>query len=190
MFFEGRCCIFEFMNHINLLLIIILVASCTNKEVPESLRRDFSNEEQKIIIHSKKIIKEAYFGTLITIDNEGQPRARVMEPFTPDENFIIWLATNPKSRKVAQIEKNSLVTLHYYDKANFGYVSLMGSAYLINDESIKASKFKEGWDQFYKNQKEDYLLIKFIPKTLELISIPNKFTGDSITWKPHQVLLR
>ena len=156
----------------------------------EEIRQDFTTEEQKIIKASKQIIKDMYFGTFITVDQNGQPRARVMEPFEPDKNFIIWMATNPNSRKVIQLKNNSSATLHYYDKSKFGYVSLLGNAFLVNDETIKATKFKKGWDQFYKNQKEDYLLIKFIPKTLELISIPNKFTGDSLTWKPHQVQLR
>ena len=70
------------------------------------------------------------------------------------------------------------------------YVSLMGNAYLVNDKTIKAQKFKEGWDKFYPNKKEDYLLIKFTPETLELISVNNKYPGDSVTWKPHQVILR
>ncbi len=153
-------------------------------------RVDFSAQEQKIITQSKKIIQNTYFGTFITIDEKGQPRARVMEPFVPTDDFIIWLATNPKSRKVHQIRNNSKVTMHYFDKTNLGYVSLMGNATLVNDEAIKATKFKDGWDKFYPNQKEDYLLIKFVPEILELISIPNGFTGDSLDWKPHGVVLR
>ena len=173
------------------ILCLILLFSCDEKEkIVVEIRQDFSIEEQKILKEAKQIIKDTYFGTLITIDKKGQPKARVMEPFSPDENFIIWLATNPRSRKVTQLKNNPKATLHYYNKTNFAYVSLYGNAFLVNDDSIKATKFKEGWEQFYKNQKEDYLLVKFIPKTLELISISNKYTGDSITWKPHQVILR
>lgn len=179
------------MRKVVFVLFIVLFFSCDDVTVvSEKIRTDFNQEEQKIIKTSKKIIKETYFATVITVDNTGQPRARVMEPFEPTENFIIWLATNPKSRKVSQIKQNNAMTLHYFDKANLGYVSLMGTAFLVDDETIKASKFKDGWDKFYKNQKEDYLLIKFVPKTLELISIPNNFTGDEVTWKPHQVELR
>ncbi len=170
--------------------IFAFLACTTVNSTQEEIRDDFTQEEQKIINLSKEIIKETYFSTLITVDKKRQPRARVMEPFEPDKNFIIWLATNPKSRKVAQLKNNSRATLHYFDKNNLGYVSLMGNAFLINDEVIKSQKFKDGWDKFYKNQKEDYLLIKFIPKTLELISISNQYNGDSLTWKPHQVYLR
>jgi len=170
---------------------IFTFLSCTNvSSIQQEIRDDFTQEEQKIINLSKEIIKETYFATLITVDKNGQPRARVMEPFEPDKNFIIWLATNPKSRKVAQLKNNSKTTLHYFDKNNLGYASLMGNAFLVNDEVIKSQKFKDGWDKFYKNQKEDYLLIKFIPKTLELISVTNQYNGDSLTWKPHQIRLR
>lgn len=174
----------------NKLLLLLFIFSCSGIEIDKVFRNDFSNEEQKIISQSKEIIKNTYFGTFITIDKNGQPRARVMEPFAPDENFIIWLATNPKSRKVSQIKNNPKTTLHYFDKSNLGYVSLMGKATLVNDEATKATKFKDGWDKFYPNQKEDYLLIKFVPEMLELISIPNGFTGDSLDWKPHRVELR
>jgi len=179
------------MKYLLFAISIFTFLSCTIvNSAQEEIRDDFTLDEQKIINLSKEIIKETYFSTLITVDKNGQPRARVMEPFEPDKNFIIWLATNPKSRKVAQLKNNSKATLHYFDKNNLEYVSLMGNAFLINDNTIKSQKFKDGWDKFYKNQKEDYLLIKFIPKTLELISIPNEFTGDSLTWKPHKVQLR
>jgi general stress protein 26 len=179
------------MNYFYTIIFIIIFFSCDKKEnITEKIRQNFSVEEQKIIDVSKQIIKNAYFSTLITVDKKGHPRARVMEPFAPDKNFIIWLATNPKSRKVTQIQNNATATLHYYDKTNFGYVSLYGKAFLVNDETIKAHKFKKGWDKFYKNQKEAYLLIKFVPENLELISIPNKYIGDAMTWKPHQVILR
>jgi general stress protein 26 len=179
------------MKYFLFTISIFTFLSCTTVNSPqEEIRNNFTQEEQKIINLSKGIIKETYFATLITVDKNGQPRARVMEPFEPDNNFIIWLATNPKSRKVAQLENNSRATLHYFDKNNLGYVSLMGNAFLVNNEVVKSQKFKDGWDKFYKNQKEDYLLIKFIPKTLELISVTNQYNGDSLTWKPHQVRLR
>jgi general stress protein 26 len=123
------------------------------------------------------------------LDAKNQLRARIVEPFLPEKNHIIWMATNPKSRKVTQLKRNSTTTLHYFDKNKLAYVSLMGNAYLVTDDSIKNTKWKVGWEKFYPNRTTDYLLIKFVPKTLELISISNGFFGDKTTWKPHKVVL-
>lgn len=171
--------------------LILLLNSCKRDNwIAESLIIDFTSEEQKIIATAKVIIDDSYFGTLITIAQNGQPKARVMEPFAPDNDFIIWMATNPKSRKASELRANSTTTLHYFNKNKMEYVSLMGNAFLVDDETIKTQKFKDGWDKFYPNKKEDYLLIKFIPHTLELVSVGSNYPGDSITWKPHQVTLR
>lgn len=171
-------------------LLLIFGIGCTSPESSSTFRKNFTKDEQQILALARTIIKDTYFTTFITLDAHNQPRARVMEPFAPDEEFIIWLATNPRSRKVTQLQANPTVTLHYFDKGNLGYVSLMGKASLVNDDQIKASKWKDGWENFYPNKKKDYLLIKFVPESLELISIPQKYTGDSITWKPHHVDLR
>lgn len=179
------------MKNLVFLIVLLFTVGCKQKvAINPSPRTDFSQEEKAIMKAARDIIKQCYFGTLITLDETGQPRARIMEPFEPNEHFEIWLATNPKSRKVTQIKYNPAATMYYFDKMNMGYVSLMGSAYLVNDNAIKNEKWKDGWERFYKNREKDYLLIHFIPKTLELISIPNGFTGDSINWKPHLVKLQ
>ncbi len=171
-------------------LFLNLFFSCNSNEVALEYRTDFTPSEQEIIAQSKKIIEDCYFATCISVDREGQPRARIMEPFSPDPDFTIWMATNPKSRKVGQIEHNAKTTLHYFDKKTLSYVSLYGRAYIVNDSLTKANKWKDGWEKFYKNRDKAYLLIQFIPNTLEMISITRGYTGDAQTWQPHQVILR
>ncbi len=177
-------------NKIIPFLLLILFISCTFPETTVVFRTDFSAKEKEILDMSRKVIEDCYFTSFVSIDTKGQPRVRVMEPFAPEADFTIWMATNPKSRKVNQIKANPKTSLHYFDKSKMSYVSLMGNAYIINDSVIKAKKWKKGWERFYPNQTDGYMLIKFVPNTLELINIPKGFTGDSITWKPHQVLLR
>jgi general stress protein 26 len=177
------------MKYFSILFLFLIQVSCNQKRQQVQYRTNFSQQEQEILVVSRKIITDCYFGTFISIDQNGQPRARVMEPFAPEDDFTIWMATNPKSRKVAQIENNLRATLHYFDKNSMGYVSLMGKAFIINDKAIKSQKWKDGWEKFYQNQEDAYLLIKFIPETLELISISNGFTGDESTWQPHRILL-
>ncbi len=178
------------ISKIPLLFIVLLFTSCSNDKKDVVFRTNYSDNEQKIMHEADSIIKSAYFTTLITLDNKNQPRARVVEPFSPEKNYIIWMATNPNSRKVKQLQNNPTATLHYFNKSKLAYVSLMGKAYLVNDDSIKKVKWKNGWEKFYPDKKKDYLLIKFIPKTMELISITDGFIGDKKTWKPHQVILQ
>ncbi|GEM_PF-433984 len=176
------------MKNLFYLLLLFGLFSCNPKqEKQQTIRTDFTKKEQDILSAARRIIDSAYYGTLITLDQDNQPKARVMEPFRPNKDFTIWLATTPRSRKVQEIRNNPIATMHYFDKNRIGYVSLMGKAFIIDDDKIKSQKWKAGWDRFYKNQKDDYLLIKFIPKTLELISIPEGFVGDKKTWMPHQV---
>ena len=174
----------------SLFILFFIILSCVSTPKNNNYRRDFTSSEKEIIQVSKELISKANFVTLISIDQNGQARARTMEFFQPDANFEIWMATNPKSRKVAQIQANSKVTLHYFDKTQLGYVSLMGNAYIVNDEATKSSKWKDGWEKFYPNKTTDYMLIRFVPETLEYIGILKGFTGDENTWAPHRVMLR
>ena len=172
------------------IFLISLTISCNTKIEHKSFRKEFNLEETKTLKIADSIIKSAYYTTLITLGTNNQPRARIVEPFLPEKDYTIWMATNPKSRKVNQLKNNSKTTLHYFDKNKLAYVSLMGNAYLINNDSIKNEKWKDGWEKFYPNKNKDLLLIKFVPNTLALISISDGFFGDKITWKPHWVQLR
>ena len=172
------------------MFIAFLFSAChTNTPNNVVFKTSFSLEEQKILRIADSIINSAYYASLITLDANYQPRARIVEPFSPEKNYVIWMATNPKSRKVTQLKNNSSTTLHYFDKNKLAYVSLMGNAFLVNDIASKNRFWKDGWENFYPNKDKDYLLIKFVPKSLELISISDGFTGDNTTWKPHLVTL-
>ena len=173
------------------IFLFSLIFACNTSSIKEKkLKKEFTLVEEAILLEAKSIIESSYFCTLITQDKNGQPRARVVEPFLPEKDFTVWMATNPKSRKVAQLKNNSKTTLHYFDKSKLAYVSLMGDAYLVNDSILKTQKWKEGWEKFYPKRDKDYLLIKFVPHTLELISPSKNYSGDKTTWKPHQVILR
>ncbi len=86
---------------------------------------------------AREIIKSTGTCALITIDSEGGPRARAMETLIPDDDFIIWFGTNPKSRKVSQIKNDSKVTIYYLDKDESGYVMLYGNAEIVDDKKAK-----------------------------------------------------
>jgi len=155
---------------------------------PDSKPQNQKNDHELILMAAREIILASGKCALITLDERGLPQVRTMDPFEPESDFTIWLATNPKSRKVNQIRNNPNVTLYYADKNDNGYVSIYGTAELVNDQKEKNKRWKEEWKGFYPNREEAYLLIKVIPFRMEFINYKAGHAGDPITWQPEIVL--
>jgi hypothetical protein len=66
---------------------------------------------------ARSIIEKARFGTFITLGEKGEPQARIVDPFAPDSSFIVWVGTNPLTRKVSQIKRDGRVTFLWFDTA-------------------------------------------------------------------------
>ena len=138
---------------------------------------------------AREIMMASKTCTLITMDKEGRPAARIMDPFPPDEDFTVWFGTNPKSRKVGQIEHDPRVTLLYVSQDISGYVMVQGTARTVNAPEEKARHWKSVWEQFYPDKEENYLLIRVTPLRFEVVSYPHGITGDAVTWEPQSVTL-
>ena len=145
------------------------------------------SENSKLMNAAREIMTSAETCALITLDREGRPRVRAMDPFLPENDFTVWFGTNPKSRKVDQIKKDSSVTLYYLENNNSGYVMIHGIAQIVNNQQEKEKRWKVEWEAFYPNKSEDFLLIKVSPEWMEVISYAHGVVGDSITWEPPRV---
>jgi general stress protein 26 len=167
-----------------LLLLFVLLNGTTLVQSQEPLTRD------QLITAAREIMAAARYCTLITLDSSGRPQARTVDPFSADRNMVVWLGTNPRSRKVAQIRRNPRVTLHYFDREAQAYVTILGSALLVNDPQEKERRWKEEWREFYPDRAKDYLLIVVKPERLEVINVNKGILGDPVTWKPQSVNFR
>ncbi|MFQ5771354.1 MAG: hypothetical protein ACE5HX_12510, partial [bacterium] len=78
-------------------------------------------------------------------------------------------------------------TLYYSDDKGVGYVAIIGTAILVDDPKEKVVWWKKEWDEFYKDQKESYLLIKVIPEKLEILNYKHGILGDTETWRTPSV---
>lgn len=166
---------------------LILIALCfiiitpfelhsQNAEVNES-------KKEKLIVAAREIIDASGTCALITLDDESIPMVRIMDPFPPEGDFTVWFGTNAESRKVDQINNNPNVTLYYQDSDASGYVVIHGTAQIIDDQKEKRKRWKDGWEAFYPNNREGYLLIKVSPDWMEILSVSRGIMGDSITWQ-------
>lgn len=139
---------------------------------------------------ARELIAGAAYGTLITLGQDGHPQARTVDNFPPEADFTVWIGTNPRTRKVAEIRRDPRVTLHWFDPKRLGYVTLIGRARLVNDSTEKARRWKPEWAGFYPDRNRDYLLVEVRPLRLEVVSPSQGITGDSLTWRPPTVDLR
>ncbi len=137
---------------------------------------------------ARKVVEQARYCSLITIGSDGRAESRIVDPFVPEADWTVWIATKPVTRKVEQIRKNPRVTLSYWNEGSMGYVTLLGDAELVDDPVEKAKRWKPEWAQFYgdENRGADYLLIRVTPRRLEVVSIADGLNGDPETWMPAQ----
>jgi general stress protein 26 len=131
-----------------------------------------------LLIYARIIVDSSNSRVLVTVDETGKPRARTMSPFTPEEDWTIWLGTFPTSRKVKQIKSNPNVVVFYYDVESYSYVNVTGTARLVNDPDLKAKYWKEGWKRFYPDREKDYVLIEVTPQRIEVCSFKYDLLWD------------
>lgn len=143
---------------------------------------------ESLIATAREIMKTARYCALITVDSSGRLHARTMDPFPPEENMLVWLATNPKSRKVGEISHNDHVTLYYFVSEDQAYVAISGRARIVRGSREKARHWKDEWKDFYPDR--NYLLIAVRPEKLEVVSVKHAIIGDSIRWTPPAVTFK
>ncbi len=144
----------------------------------------------ELIAVAREIMLAARYCALVTLDSRGRPQVRTMDPFPAGEDLVVWLGTNRKSAKVAEIRINSRVALYYFDSATQGYVTISGIARLVDSRQEKAKRWKDEWKAFYPDREKSYLLIAVTPEKLEVVNEKKGITGDPIMWTPPAVTFR
>jgi len=139
-----------------------------------------------IIKAAADLMTRARYCALVTIGEGGQPQARVVDAFAPEDDLTVWIATKPVTRKVAQIRADPRVTLFYFDAGDPGYVTLIGTAELVTDAAARRAHWKPAWAGFYKDEYrgDDYLLIRVKARRLEISSARHHLANDPDTWRP------
>ena len=140
----------------------------------------------EVLAAANEIMQAARYCTLVTIGPGGQPQARIVDPFPPDPDLTIWIATNPLTRKVAEIRRDPRVTLLYFNPATFEYVTVVGTVVLDTDSRHKAEHWKPEWAALYQDQNrgDDYQLLRVKPSRLEVVSVRRGIRNDPKTWRP------
>ena len=164
------------------LLVFVLVGT---PRIDAQRQSTFKPED--LIAAAREIMATTRYCALITSNGHGRMNARTMDAFAPDEKMIVWLATNPRSRKVAEIRRHRRVLLYYFDRENQAYVTLHGVARLVSDPQEKLRHWKDDWKAFYPDRDKGYLLIVVRPSKLEVVNTKTGIVGKSRAWDPPSV---
>lgn len=162
------------------------------KEASDDLYR--VDDPATIIAAAREIIKEDYIGVLVTIDEQGMPRARPVGVGPPKDDWSLWVSTRRGSRKTRQIAANAKAALHFgFDDTpnnhkNSYYASFMGLASVYTDAATIAAfgpgeKYRHLWPE-YPN---DMALIRLKPQRLEVMG--KGIIPSEAIWQPQGVML-
>lgn len=115
------------------------------------------------------------YSNLITIDDSGIPKGRMMENLPVEEDLVFWFATGNQSSKVQEIRNNPNASVFLYRPSDHSSISALGSAEIVTDDAVKREKWRDKWTVFWKDGPSDpaYTLIKVVPKKIVYLDYAN-----------------
>jgi general stress protein 26 len=136
-----------------------------------------------VLYAAREIMRETTYCALVTIDSTGQPQIRTMNPYPANDEFITWFATSRNSRKVRELKNNPKVCVYYADHVNAkGYVNITGTAEVIDDKDFLIKMKRDYW-QGMPNWQDIFVLIKVVPRRVEVINYKHGLNNDPVTFR-------
>jgi len=141
-----------------------------------------------LVAAARDIMTAQTYCALITLDAAGRPQVRTMNPFAPDEDMTVWIATNTNTRKAEEIRRDPRVTLYYADDAKpTGYVAMTGRATLVSDMDEIRKRHRAYWDQAFPGLK-DLVLIKVVPERIDVVNYKAGALNDPSGWRSPSIV--
>ncbi len=114
------------------------------------------------------------YSNLITIDNAGLPKGRMMENIAMGDDMAVYYATGAQSDKVVEVRNNPAASAFFYRPSDHSFVSVQGRAEIVTDEAVKKEKWKDKWTKFWKDGPSDpaYTLIRIVPNRITFLDFP------------------
>jgi len=155
--------------------------------IPSELCAQPAVNKDTLRIAAREIIQGTTYCGLVTMDSTGQPQVRTMNPFPVNDDFITWFATSRSSRKVREIKDNPKVCVYYADHTSAkGYVTITGKAEVIDNKELLAKMKRDYWESI-PDWQNNFVLIKVIPETMDVINYKQGLVNDPKTFKAPSV---
>lgn len=170
-------------RHALIIAIATAAVFATPKTSPAQEPAPKPLDRAQLIEAAREIIGAQTYCALITIDESGRPQVRTMNPFAPDKDMVVWVATNTRSLKVQQIRRDPRVSLYYANHATAtGYVAIHGRAQLVDDMKEILARKRAYWDSAFPGLK-NLVLVKVVPERIDVINYKRGANADPVTWR-------
>ena len=128
---------------------------------------------------ARATMKRKTFCVLATQGEHGVA-ARVLQPFPPEEDLVVWLGTSRSSRKVAELERDPRATLVYEDDDKGACVVLAGTITVVDTLAEREARFHATWFAFWPEgpRSDDYVLLRFEPSRIEVWDAARRITPE------------
>lgn len=167
---------------------VLTVLVSTSSSFYSELNGQSSINKDTIILAAHEIINETTYCGLVTVDSLGQPQIRAMNPFPVEDDFVIWFATSRTSRKAREIKNNPKVCVYFANHLTAkGYVNINGSASVIDDRELLFQMKRDYWNGI-QGWQDKFVLIKIIPRSIEIINYKHGLNNDPNTFKAPSIL--
>ena len=107
---------------------------------------DKARGREEAIEQLGKLIKGIRTTMMVTMGNGQTPHARPMYTQDVPFNGVLWFMTSVDSRKVRELRRNDRVQLSYVSTSDENYVSVDGTAKVLNDRT----RIAELWNPMLK----------------------------------------
>jgi general stress protein 26 len=123
-----------------------------------------------------KLIKDIRFAMLTTVDEQGVLRSRPMATQQVEFDGDLWFFTRVDTAKVEDVRQYRQVNVSYAEPDDQRYVSVMGSAEVLDDREKMAELWNPAFKAFFPDGLGDprLRLIKVSVSEAEYWDSPNK----------------
>ncbi len=175
-------------------LLALLAGACcvaaARADEPKPQPKPATPDRAAVVAAAREVMAAQTYCALVTLDQDGRPVVRTMNPFPPEEDMTVYVATNSRSRKIEQIRKDPRVALYYSDHKNaIGYVQISGHAELITDMAEIQKRKRAYWDQAFDPGLKNLVLIKVVPERIDVLNYKAGLQNDPLTWRTPSVEL-
>lgn len=135
---------------------------------------------------NSKLLQEADFVYLATIDKGGFPNVRAManmrnstinpsaaKAFEGHENdFLMYFSTHKSSDKVKHIQINPAASAYFCDAKTRCGMLLLGKIDIVSDEKIKKEIWQDRWVKHFSKGLDDpqYTVLRLVPSIVKTYS--------------------